>query len=442
MSALVEVYRDGEEIPAYKIETVPTTGEFSFGNVPDGDYTVRVTAPGFKPYVDDVKMMYGTVTMSCYMQRLPKVSIGGIALSDGQYLANGATSPTSTAPSNSSVGYAYYSDGILLLNNYYNENTNSVIRFYTEFLTLDVRGNCLVGSICDGFDATNMWGNLWIQTYEDSSITFMGNSDGNNAPIEVHGQLTFVGKGEIIAMTTGNVEGPAIRDTDYLIVDGPLVMVAGTYDFGITGTWEKPVYIEVFDGSLMISGSICATNEMVMISGNTSVFGSTSALELDMSKCKQLVMGEDYIGDYKTLWITPMLEEYTVTCTVDGRIVSEELVMKGSVAEMPASPTKDGYIFLGWYTENGEKFDFSEPIHGNITLTARFEKINSGDVILGDINGDGEVNAKGSNLLKQMLSGSIEFPAGSRENLAADINVDGEISAKDSNLIKQIISGL
>ena len=45
-------------------------------------------------------------------------------------------------------------------------------------------------------------------------------------------------------------------------------------------------------------------------------------------------------------------------------------------------------------------------------------------------------------LLKQMLSGSIEFPAGSRENLAADINGDGEISAKDSNLIKQIISGL
>jgi hypothetical protein len=66
----------------------------------------------------------------------------------------------------------------------------------------------------------------------------------------------------------------------------------------------------------------------------------------------------------------------------------------------------------------------------------------AGDVLLGDINGDGEVNAKDSNLLKQMLSGSIEFPAGSRENLAADINGDGEISAKDSNLIKQIISGL
>lgn len=76
----------------------------------------------------------------------------------------------------------------------------------------------------------------------------------------------------------------------------------------------------------------------------------------------------------------------------------------------------------------------------NVTHDVTLQEL--GDILLGDINGDGEVNAKDSNLLKQMLSGSIEFPAGSRENLAADINGDGEISAKYSNLIKQIILGL
>lgn len=83
-------------------------------------------------------------------------------------------------------------------------------------------------------------------------------------------------------------------------------------------------------------------------------------------------------------------------------------------------------------------------IYENMVICFEFEckEETQGGVLLGDINGDGEVNAKDSNLLKQMLSGSIEFPAGSRENLAADINGDGEISAKDSILIKQIISGL
>ena len=442
MSALVEVYREGESTPAYKIETVPTTGEFSFGNVPDGDYTVRVTAPGFKPYVDDVKMMYGTVTMSCYMQRLPKVSIGGIALSDGQYLANGATSPTSTAPSNSSVGYAYYSDGILVLNNYYNENTNSVIRFYTEFLTLDVRGNCLVGSICDGFDDANMCGNLWIQTYEDSGITFMGNSDGNNAPIEVHGQLTFAGKGEIIAMTTGNVEGPAIRDTEYLIVDGPLVMVAGTYDFGITGTWEKPVYIEIDEGMLMTSGSLCGVNEMVYISSNTNVFGSTTALEIDMSKCKQLVKGEDFLRDYKTLWITPPAEEFYVTFKVEGYDDYVVPVPEGMcVAQPPVPPAADGYTFLGWYTEGGQKYDFSKPVTGDITLIAKFKKNVSGDVLIGDVNLDGQVNSIDSNLLKRSVAGEYIIESGSPAALNADINGDGQINSIDSNLLKRMVAG-
>ena len=66
----------------------------------------------------------------------------------------------------------------------------------------------------------------------------------------------------------------------------------------------------------------------------------------------------------------------------------------------------------------------------------------SGDVLLGDISGDSEVSAKDSNLLKQILAGTIEFAKGSKEYLASDINSDGEISAKDSNILKQIISGM
>ena len=62
-------------------------------------------------------------------------------------------------------------------------------------------------------------------------------------------------------------------------------------------------------------------------------------------------------------------------------------------------------------------------------------------VLLGDINGDGEVNAKDSNLLKQMIAGSYKAESGSAPAIAADVNGDGEISAKDSNLLKQMISG-
>ena len=60
-------------------------------------------------------------------------------------------------------------------------------------------------------------------------------------------------------------------------------------------------------------------------------------------------------------------------------------------------------------------------------------------VIPGDLSGDGEINAKDANLIKQIIAG--ESPADGEALVLADLNSDGEINAKDANLIKQIIAG-
>ena len=60
-------------------------------------------------------------------------------------------------------------------------------------------------------------------------------------------------------------------------------------------------------------------------------------------------------------------------------------------------------------------------------------------VILGDLNGDGEINAKDANLIKQIIAG--ESPADGEALTFADLNSDGEINAKDANLMKQLIAG-
>ena len=41
--------------------------------------------------------------------------------------------------------------------------------------------------------------------------------------------------------------------------------------------------------------------------------------------------------------------------------------------EKPDNPTKEGYIFLGWYLDS-EKFDFNTKIEENITLTAHWQE--------------------------------------------------------------------
>lgn len=60
-------------------------------------------------------------------------------------------------------------------------------------------------------------------------------------------------------------------------------------------------------------------------------------------------------------------------------------------------------------------------------------------VTLGDINNDGRINAKDSNMLKRIVIGSADF--GESAFAAADINGDGSINTKDIYLLKKLIIG-
>ncbi|MBQ2917590.1 MAG: Ig-like domain-containing protein [Clostridia bacterium] len=57
-----------------------------------------------------------------------------------------------------------------------------------------------------------------------------------------------------------------------------------------------------------------------------------------------------------------------------GTIVASIIVDKNGLAIKPEDPTRENYIFAGWYY-NDELFDFSTPITGDIKLEARWVEI-------------------------------------------------------------------
>ena len=61
------------------------------------------------------------------------------------------------------------------------------------------------------------------------------------------------------------------------------------------------------------------------------------------------------------------------------------------------------------------------------------------EFILGDVNGDGTINGKDTNLLKQIISGS-SIPD-EAQKLASDVNGDGNVNGVDANLISQFLAG-
>ncbi|WP_307997933.1 InlB B-repeat-containing protein [uncultured Bifidobacterium sp.] len=69
---------------------------------------------------------------------------------------------------------------------------------------------------------------------------------------------------------------------------------------------------------------------------------------------------------------TPVTHKVTFD-TNGGSAVDSQTVDDGATAVKPADPTRDGYTFNGW-TLDGKPFDFSQPVTGDITLEAQWEK--------------------------------------------------------------------
>ncbi len=70
----------------------------------------------------------------------------------------------------------------------------------------------------------------------------------------------------------------------------------------------------------------------------------------------------------------------TVTFDVDGEVYKKQNAKENNFkAVKPENPTKDGYIFAGWYTKDADNeykpFDFNTTITEDITLYAQWEKI-------------------------------------------------------------------
>lgn len=73
---------------------------------------------------------------------------------------------------------------------------------------------------------------------------------------------------------------------------------------------------------------------------------------------------------------------YTITFdSKDGSAVEPIEVVAGEVANKPADPTREHYLFLGW-KENNANFDWTAPITDNHTLTATWSKVYSNSVDL------------------------------------------------------------
>ncbi len=96
------------------------------------------------------------------------------------------------------------------------------------------------------------------------------------------------------------------------------------------------------------------------------------------------IYARDAAGNELTFvyYIDAASQAKTVTFMSDGVAVSTANVNSGATVDKPADPTRDGYNFVGWYSDANfaAEFDFAAVITDNLTLYAKWTPVvNSGE---------------------------------------------------------------
>ncbi len=109
-----------------------------------------------------------------------------------------------------------------------------------------------------------------------------------------------------------------------------------------------------------------------------------------------------------------------------------------------ATCTEDGFVtdlchFCGYETINESQIPVSKKGHkyenGVCTLCGEAEF----NVIIGDIDGDGKINAKDTNMLKRVFAGVVSLS--DTQKKAADIDGDGKVNSFDANHLIRLATG-
>ena len=119
-----------------------------------------------------------------------------------------------------------------------------------------------------------------------------------------------------------------------------------------------------------------------------------------------------------------------------GSYVAPRYVAKSKMVSEPAAPTRDGYTFLGWYTAEGEKWDFAKDVvTADMTLYAKWSAV--GGASTGDTN-------KADDAKKDNASGgqiSLSGNGGKKTTLAITLKSNVSAESGESEEKASLLSG-
>lgn len=387
-------------------------------------------------YNDANRSSYDYVSFEPYV-----LSIGGIEIGDGEYLLPGATATTEILPSGATAYAQRVGNKLNLVNfTYTGTNTNGI----------DCNGS--LNLVVVGSNQLN------ISNYKGISV-------GLDLTISGAGKLTIVSDSTCMIAGTGYTSGTATlkltsNDRNGIVVsNGTFTMNSG--DLELSSEFDSIIADKVIfnGGTALIKctnltldsyySSIWTDNFVVgsglRVLGSTDSTGSV-ATDIDVSKLRTY----DYIK-VQAGTTPPVVSGVTVSGKVTSYITTGTVTIKlyksgsstasytttVSAANGTATAFSLNNVAAGTYT-----MEVSKDKHAtrNYTITVGSSNVTQDAQICpkGDLNGDGQVNAKDYKLMLQHINKSKSLTGYALE--CANVNGDTNVNAKDMKLILQHIN--
>ncbi len=436
---------DSGNVNIYDSEVAITTddghGINARKNVSDGNVTLHgssidifVANAAYFPIRAGDTTTYNTKTMKTtkggfdqkelVMKPVPYVAIGDVILNDGDYLASGAITTTTTKPAG---GYAYYTDdiggGYLELNNF---------TYVGEGYDFSYRATGLTR--CTGIYSSY---NLQITSKGVNNIEPTRTSNYAHG-ITVLGSLVLQGDGETsitcndaaicVMSDTASDEADLIISSGKWIADG----LYGAYvrNYGL----NKNTSITISGGDLDMKYGIYLVNEM----NGDSVFtvnGGNVKIYDDYQYATAIVINSNYVSSYVQNAGNVTVESDGCTHYISvGEYENSTIDILGGVLVLTGNTTEGA--FLNKTLVFGEDMGVVEGELG--TGYAKIANINN--VKLGDVNGDGKINSLDAAWVLKHDAMIISLDDTQLD--AADVNGDGKVNSLDAAQILKLDAGI
>ena len=347
--------------------------------------------------------------------RKPNVIVGGVEMTEGQYLASGAATTTAGRPEG---GYAYYEYGVLTLNGYDNEE-----KAYEYLLEEE---ESLMAAVCSNVDLEIILEgeNQLSLPQEGHAILGMGRDTS----------FTFTGKGSLQLQASRGMEAKTIA------------MKEGSFSIaGEKGIIGENIAIQGATLDIISQKAGMVANEMLTITGR-----QTEILIKPMTEEAVAIQGDRELADYLIMTSLPM-EEENLTATkislktgekpyadiwVGGQRLEEgdyltspgEQIQKEKPLEGGFAYYKDGVLTLENYSYEGEGYEVgqmgSTPVsaliyspdslelvlQGENNLVSFGDSRNSYGIVIGEEGREGDLTISGNGSL--MVRGDFRIRAG------------------------------